>query len=94
MNAPRTSFRPVLIVLVLALAVATVGSLETDRVAEAQTAPVSTDDSLYDQVYADRWAVCGVSKAGYIRCWGSIIPLPVRSDSADFVQVAISRFFG
>ena len=93
MNAPRTSFRPLLVVLVLALVVTTVGSLETDRAAEAQTAPVSVNDSLYDYVDADRWTVCGVSKDGYIRCRGGLAAQLLRSDSADYVQVANSRHF-
>lgn len=72
--------------------VAAVGPLETDK-AGAQTAAVSPDDSLYDHVDADRWTVCGVSKAGYIRCRGTVGAAPLRSDSAGYVQVANSRQF-
>ena len=52
---------------------------------------MSSDDSLYAYADADWLTICGVSQAGYIRCLGDVIAAPVRSETHDYVQVAVGR---
>ena len=74
----------------MVLLFAAVGLLKSGGV-EALTQPVGSDDSLYADADADRSTVCGVSKAGYVRCRGDVTAAPVRSETHDYVQVAVGR---
>lgn len=45
------------------------------------------------QLSAARARTCGVTSAGYIRCWGNTVNAPVRSDTDGYMEVAVSRGF-
>lgn len=87
---PRPSLRRIvrrrpLLLLLLALSVAFPSFPPPD--AAAQTAPVRDDDRVFTQIAAGKFWTCGVTQAGYVRCWGHTGVVPVRSDTAGYVEV-------
>lgn len=77
------------VLLVLAVVVGWSGSPD----AAAQTAPVNDADKVFTQLDAAKSRTCGVTTAGYIRCWGNVVNAPVRSNTDGYVEVAVSRSF-
>ena len=63
------------------------------QTSQALTAPVNDDDRVFTQLDVNRLTTCGLTMAGYIRCWGLTYLNPVRSDRADYVEVASSSQF-
>ena len=61
--------------------------------AEGLTAPVDDADRRFKQLSVGRLVTCGVTMAGYIRCWGNTLFAPVRSDMKGYAEVVVTTLF-
>ena len=82
------------LLLLVAVVVAWPSSPEVEaQTATGLTAPVNDADRVFTQLSVAELAACGVTRAGYIRCWGNTLHNPVRSDTNDYVEVAATSRF-